>query len=160
MEKIGSASADIARFKNRFQELEELAPGNQRVRLLTLTATESINHLTETYGDVFEELTAASTTANSAISGLQGFLATFNDNPGRRLISLYLGSILGLVVAGLFGLDVFQATLDNSVYPLLSIILTGILIGLGANPTHEVIRVIQEFKMSYKGGNVREADSS
>jgi hypothetical protein len=159
LKKLEDAPADIQRLKARFDELQKLAPGNQRVQLLAAAAAQNVNYLTKKYGDVLEDLNDAATVANSAIDGLQNFLATFKDNPGRRLISIYLGAILGLVLAGMFSLDVFNAAgVSTDAYPHARIILTGILIGLGSGPTHEVIRVIQEFKENRKGQNTKQPD--
>jgi len=158
LKKLNAAPADIARFQKRFDELRNLAPSNQRVQLLSAAAAQNVKYLTEQYGDIITEFSAAAPIANATIDGLQNFLATFKDNPGRRLISIYIGAMLGLIVAGLFGLDIFQATLGTSQHPLLSIIFTGMVIGLGSSPTHEVIRVIQEYKESRKGQNAKQPD--
>jgi hypothetical protein len=32
--------------------------------------------------------------------------------------------------------------------------MTGVLVGLGSNPTHEVIRALQEYKKAKKGENI------
>ena len=157
--RLEDAPADIKRLKKRFDELQRLAPGNQRVQLLAAAASQNVDYLTEKYGDVVAGLKDAATVANSAIDGLQNFLASFKDNPGRRLISIYLGAILGLILAGMFSLDVFSAAgVSTDAYPRARIILTGILIGLGSGPTHEVIRVIQEFKENRKGANTKQPD--
>jgi hypothetical protein len=136
--------------------------------------------------------------SGTAIQGATDFLATFKDNPGRRLLSIYAGCVLGLVVAGLLGLDVFRAVLDEPAggataqvaryasapgrpeaaaadehhgigdwpgsawdwlreatdFEHIGVALTGLVIGLGSNPTHEVIRVLQEYKKTRKSGNV------
>jgi len=118
--------------------------------------------LQEKFADLLTDADRATKVANTAIGGLQDFLATFKDNPGRRLISIYLGAILGLLVAGFFGLDVFAAatrsvstatTASVSTCPRFMVLLTGVIIGLGSNPTHEVIRAVQEFKKGQKGEN-------
>ncbi|HEX5883959.1 MAG TPA: hypothetical protein VFY67_05395 [Pyrinomonadaceae bacterium] len=156
--RLEDAPADIERLKARFDELQKLAPGNQRVQLLAAAASQNVSYLKQKYGDVLVDLEGAAKVADTAINGLQDFLATFKDNPGRRLISIYLGALLGLVIAGVFSLDVFKA-LDVTVpYEHVPIVLTGILIGLGSGPTHEVIRVIQEFKENRKGRNTKQPD--
>jgi hypothetical protein len=91
-------------------------------------------------------------------------MGSFKDNPGRRLISLYVGAMAGLAVAGIFGLDLFSAVMAEpsgeaaassplTAHPKLNIVLSGIIMGLGASPTHEVIRLVQEYKERQKGGN-------
>jgi len=150
----------ITASKARIDALKNLAPDNQRVQLLAATASQSVNYISAQYGDAVPELAQAGRAVNAAISGLQDFLATFKDNPGRRLVSIYIGVTLGLAISGTFSLDVVNASLGNtsSEPSVLNVILTGILIGLGSNPTHEVIRAIQEFKKSQKGENVAKPD--
>ena len=145
--------------KARFDELMKLTEGNQRMQLLAAAASQNVTYLHKKYGEAVPDLEQALDTANAAINGLQDFLATFKDNPGRRLLSIYLGMVLGLGIAGVFGLDVFQAVLQTPGEPnnLLvdgRVILTGLMIGLGSNPTHEVIRSLQEYKEGRKGSNI------
>src|SRR5207244_2208268 len=106
--------------------------------------------------------------AGVAVSGLTDFVATFKDNPGRRLYSVLLGVVIGVLVAAVFGLDLFAAIQSAPVaagapavksgslfdpLPSLGIAVTGLVMGLGSNPTHEVIRAIQEFKKAKKAEN-------
>jgi hypothetical protein len=105
--------------------------------------------------------------ASHAVSGMTDFVSTFKDNPGRRLLSLYMGSVLGCALAGLLRLDVYRAILGTDDPVPQSIVLgwtiqwgvslTGVLIGLGANPTHEAIKALQEYKKSRKSDNVKTA---
>ncbi|MDQ3900551.1 MAG: hypothetical protein M3319_08930 [Actinomycetota bacterium] len=177
---------------NELRDLVRAAPDNQRVQLLAAAASQNVNYLEQRYRAYLpDRLQALATaggqaaageakrlmaiaqayapdfdrakgTAKEAINGLQDFVASFKDNPGRRLISLYAGALLGLGLAGIFGLDLFQAALQlpqaNVAHPQLDIILTGVIIGLGSNPTHEVIRAIQEYKKNVKGGNISTPD--
>jgi hypothetical protein len=158
--RLHDAENEIDRMKARFDDLTRLAPSNQRVQLLAAAASQNVAYLSKKYKEVRPELEQATATANAAINGLQDFLATFKDNPGRRLISLYIGAILGLVVAGLYGLDVFQAVLETPAQEItgtlldVRVIITGLVIGLGSNPTHEVIRAVQEYKEGRKGANI------
>jgi hypothetical protein len=93
----------------------------------------------------------------AAANDASAFIATFSDNPGRRLISIAIGSSMGLVMAAAFPLDVFQATSSGtsnggaSSTPL-GIAFTGLIMGLGSNPTHEVIRALQQLKKMRAGG--------
>jgi hypothetical protein len=157
IDRLNEASADIDRLKGRIAELQKLAPDNQRMRLLAAEAAQNVAYLRDKYGDILKEFNGAADVANLAIGGIQNFLASFKDNPGRTLISLYLGAILGLGVSGGFGLDVFQAVLGSTQHPVLGVILTGLLIGLGSSPTHEVIRAIQEYKTGRKVETVMQA---
>ena len=162
LERLNKAENEIGALKARFDDIKKLAPDNQRVQLLTAAASQNVAFLQEKFADLLTDADRASKVANTAIGGLQDFLATFKDNPGRRLISIYLGAILGLLVAGFFGLDVFAAATKSvttvatgsvSTCPRFMVLLTGVIIGLGSNPTHEVIRAVQEFKKGQKGEN-------
>ena len=142
---------------SRITDLKKLAPDNQRVALITATATESVRSLAQQYGTVAPRLIQAASVANQAVSAASEFAATFKDNPGRRLISLFLGSWLGLAVAGVLGLDLFLAAgVTSGGSPYWGVACTGLVMGLGSNPTHEVIRLVQEYKKTQKGENRRE----
>jgi hypothetical protein len=158
LERLKKAENEIGALKARFDDLKKLAPDNQRVQLLTAAASQNVAVLKEKFGDLLSDADRATKVANTAIGGLQDFLSTFKDNPGRRLISIYLGAILGLFVAGFFGLDVLAAASDSPSKCPLMVLLTGLIIGLGSNPTHEVIRAIQEFKKGQKGENTSKPD--
>jgi hypothetical protein len=159
LERLRKAENEIGTLKARFDDIKKLAPDNQRVQLLTAAASQNVAVLKVKFGDLLSNADRATKVANTAIGGLQDFLVTFKDNPGRRLISIYLGAILGLFVAGFFGLDVFAAASGSpSKCPGLMVLLTGVIIGLGSNPTHEVIRAIQEFKKGQKGENTSKPD--
>lgn len=150
-----SAVAEVQRLKARFDELKTLSPDNQRVQLLTASASQNVNYLSEKYGDLIQEFEQAKNIANTSINGLQDFLSSFKDNPGRRMISLFIGAIAGMVFSTFFQLDLFQAVLSGPFrFPALSVVVTGLIIGLGSNPTHEVIRALQEYKKAKKGANV------
>jgi len=96
---------------------------------------------------------------STVIDDVSDFVSSFKENPGRRLISIYLGMLLGLIVAWAAGLDMFKATLGTgnalagSVNNYLGVAFTGLIIGLGANPTHEVIQLLKEVKLNRKAVN-------
>ena len=85
------------------------------------------------------------------------FVQTFEDNPARRLMSLHAGAVLGLIAAGLLGLDAIQAVFEGvpsgwlagksySLLPGIGAAVTGLAIGAGATPTHELIKALKEVK--------------
>jgi hypothetical protein len=103
---------------------------------------------------------------NSAVSQVDEFLNSFNDNPARRLISIYVGAFFGLLLAGVLGLDLIGATLGedpfgtenkqpwwDKILPNLGAAVTGLVMGLGASPTHELIKTLQETKKARKAEN-------
>ncbi|MBC6610456.1 hypothetical protein H8B15_05960 [Hymenobacter sp. BT507] len=162
------AKNKITKLTAQLQELHKLAPGNQRRQLLSATVSQQVNVLQATYGTLLPDFNHAAAVANASIDGLQNFLATFKDNSGRRLISLCFGALLGLGLAAAFRLDLFSAVLNattdesNSIISPLAaavrVVLTGLIIGLGSNPTHEVIRAVQVFKERKKGLSIAQPD--
>lgn len=157
MDEVAHGKQEIDRLKTRFDTLSGMGVDNQKVQLLVATASQNVSHLYGKYKGVVEDIDRANAAATSAISGVQSFLVTFKDNPGRRVISMYAGAVMGVGVAGVFGLDLFQAVLEPGPgglpYQSLRVVLTGLVIGLGSNPTHEVIRAVQEYKKSQKAEN-------
>jgi hypothetical protein len=199
VDEVNAAAADLkerlAKTQAGLANVRTLAPDSQRAHLLATLAAKNLAYVQERYPDV----KASAASASAAIDGLQDFVSSFKDNPGRRMISLYLGAMLGLAVAGSFGLDVIEAAMQappvvaaapagnqaadtsaartaapDSLAPVAvrttesvgtrdrtpdrgkrwQIILTGLIMGLGSSPTHEVIRAIQEYKKTRKGVNI------
>ncbi len=153
---LANAQKDLDTMQRRFDDIRTHGPSNQRMQLLAACAAQSVNFLVTKYQTVLPKLSEGVPLANTAISGMQDFLATFKDNPGRRLLSLYLGALLGLGLAAVFKLDVFAVVNGATDLPAtagLRIVLTGLLIGLGSNPTHEVIQLLQEHKKKQRGKN-------
>lgn len=156
-EKLDAAARDLAEVKKHVDQLRKLPIDNQRVQLIAASASRSVEYFTQKYPEIKE----AAGLARYGIQGITTFVETFKDNPGRRLISLFAGALAGMVIAGIVGLDLFQAVLQtevssqaNGLLPHVGIAVTGLLMGLGANPTHEVIRLLQEFKKSRINANL------
>jgi hypothetical protein len=124
--------------------LAELGPSNRRARDLAKAASISARWFRRTHAD--ENIKLAASRVASTANTLTNFLDTFNDNPARRLISILLGCILGLIGAGALGLDALQATLGTTPFLNVGTAITGIVMGLGSNPTHELIKTLQETK--------------
>lgn len=187
-EKLAEAKRELDELKTRTTRLKALAPDNQRVNMIAASAFQGVSFLEKKYPQAIR----SAEVAHQAIVGVSDFVATFKDNPGRRLISILLGMILGLLVAGVVRLDVFEAAsqtpaTDGAAAPSGStasegrpapttqgttteryrtgslmgfevgffwgVAFTGLLMGLGSNPTHEVIRAIQEYKKTRKSNN-------
>lgn len=153
-QRITLAEKEIEDIKKSLLQFQNLAPNSQHVNFMIAAATRAI-------GDIEAKYPSISTTTQAAkqvIAITSDILDSFKDNPGRRLISIYLGAILGLAVAGLTGMDVFQATgtaptAGATLFPGIGVALTGLMMGLGSNPTHELIRTLQEIKKSRKAEN-------
>jgi hypothetical protein len=169
-EALTKANAEITEltsdFTSRVTSLKKLAPDNQRVRLIATTSLQAIAQVEKRYLADAPELERRLGIANQAITGLADFTASLTDNPGKRLWSLVIGTQIGLIIAGILTLDVFAAsdttpaavaseqlellglnvTLPNGWVPFVGVALTGLIIGLGSNPTHEVIGFLKEAK--------------
>lgn len=158
---------DVATFRAEINSLTKLGrPGKQQSLLVSAATAQRIQYLRDKYYLALAGVEQAARVAGSTVSGLQNFVATFKDNPGRRIISLCLGGIIGVLVAAGLGLDLFQALSDDAhaaqlATPLaqaLHITLTGLVIGLGSGPTHELISLIQQAKEGRKGANAAQPE--
>lgn len=145
--RLAAANAEMVKLQARLAELEELAPGNQQVSLVAATIVQGIGLIQQHQ----PALDFNFRLIDQSVAGLTDFVASFKDNPARRLISIWAGALLGLAVAYFVRLDVFLAVLGADLTPAgwwahLEIALTGLIIGLGSNPTHDVIAALQEVK--------------
>jgi hypothetical protein len=123
-----------------------------------ITALKGISILQRNYPDD-QDLELAASVASQAVDGVTNFISSFKNNPGRKLISIYIGMLLGLALAWFTGIDLFQVTLGSSetatmtLSSHLGVAFTGLILGLGASPTHEVISILQEVKLNRRGVN-------
>lgn len=169
--KVASAKTALDDLQAQLNDLIKKGEiNNQQLQILAATASARIEQI----NDVSKDLDGAAAVAKQAISVLSSVADGFQDRPGRRLISLYAGAFLGLLVASALGLDIFQvlpegtstlATATPTATPAsstvaqavssstLGVIFTGLVIGLGSSPTHEVIKLVQEVKKNFKNGN-------
>lgn len=153
--------AETKELQNRFDAFAQTVQGRpqiQRAQLLAAAAARDAELLNAKYKDFLPAINHAELTTNAAIDGLQDFIASFKDNPARRLISLFAGVTLGLFFVAAFHLDLFAILGVTSDSPALASIASGFVIGLGSSPTHEVIRLIQERKEGQKGQNAAQPD--
>jgi hypothetical protein len=132
-------------------------------RLHTLFSNRRIQHKNDIFKRPLDRRRdrgrAAAHPAFLAGDGVTSFVNSFKENPGRRLISIYFGMLLGLALAWLIGLDLFQATGGLSETASLTltshmgVACTGLILGLGASPTHEVISILKEVKLRRRDEN-------
>lgn len=147
-----SAREYLRELSQHATDLKQLTPGNPEARNIAAEATSAVVGLQKTIANI----DGVANTAEKALAGASEFVQTFEDNPARRLMSLWAGVILGLIVAAVLGLDAFQAILGKrpfgesgwlyAVFPSLGVAATGLLMGLGSNPAHEAIKTLQEIK--------------
>lgn len=158
--RVAKETADD--IKGSIREVQALAPENPRARAAVAAASRGIGYLEGTYPDLRERAQSF----NDAASRADELLNQVNDNPARRLISILVGSFLGLLAAGILGLDLIGATLGENPWgtgadqpwldrtlPNLGAAVTGLVMGLGASPTHELIKTLQETKKNRKAEN-------
>jgi hypothetical protein len=161
-DRMTEIKADIERLRtttvDNLETLARNAPANQRLQFAAASADRALNFLESKY----PELQRATFVTGRSLDIAADFVATFKDNPGRRLISISFGAILGLIAAWALGLDAFQAAYQAPPGAVIGgaspqwqwgVALTGLLMGLGATPTHEVIKLVQEVKKSRKTSN-------
>jgi len=146
-EQYIAAKKEITDFQASIDQLTKLAPGNQLALSIASTASQLVSEFKKKY----TTLDTVATFADQAISGFAYFIVTPADTLGRRLISLYLGMIIGVVIAGVFGLDLLRAIFQIPTIAFhYGVVFTGLVIGLGSSPTHEVIQLLQQWKTSLK----------
>jgi hypothetical protein len=144
-EELANAGQILAKLKDRVKNLQ---PGGSDIQLNGALVRHGIDYLGRLDGQLSSVAKAASGDVNAALN----FLVTFQNNPGRRLLSLLLGAGLGLAVCGTLGLDLIGAAagVTSAAKFHWGVAASGIVVGLGSNPTHEIIRSIQEYKNSKK----------
>lgn len=176
---ITDVELELAAFKDKSARLTEkvnlartnLAPGSPRFEVVAeavqdgiSTARRAAERAAELTGIVSGEIIRAAEDGAASCDRIAAFITSFNDNPARKLASLSIGATLGLLIAGCMGLNLFVAVLAppananadaGAVAGFLSyewgILLTGIIIGFGANPTHEVIKALERRKNASGG---------
>ena len=89
--------------------------------------------------------------ATAGLDALDNYLTSISTdlNPGRRIMSLFLGSYLGVAAASIFGIDVIHAALGTHDSPgqvHWALAVTGVVIGFGSVPLHELISAVQAFR--------------
>lgn len=159
---IDKVNAEATRLRTQYNAVTtKLAPGSDRLARVgeINTAMTAVLHdvhdaSAQCTTKAREDLQKASDIANDASL----IISSFSDNPARRAASLALGASLGMLVAGAVGLNLFVATLagpnDSSadlpavLAGWLGVVLTGVVIGLGSAPTHEVVKSLQAYKES------------
>ncbi len=145
--QVAAFPGEINDLNGQLDQLKQLAPGSKNAQAIAAYAKGILSDLSGRYPGIKADVDAAAESVN-AITELVNSLS---DNPGRRILSLYLGALIGLGVASALGLDAFNATLGMvSQSVKWGVAFTGLVIGLGSSPTHELIKVLQMFKQNLK----------
>lgn len=155
LDELESARVGLAA---KMENAKKLAPGSARLALaaeIGEAGSDAVERATTALGDaagnVKNLLDASRLNSQLAID----VISSFDDNPARKVASILIGSSLGVLVVGFIGLNLFAATLGEGAGYLAGvagIVLTGIIVGLGASPTHEIIKSLQKYKESKNQG--------
>jgi hypothetical protein len=165
--EVAAVPGQIQSIRDGVAQLNQLAPTSDRAKAITAYTTRSLNAVAQRYPSVKADVGIAV----ESVSAISDFVDSLDENPGRRILSIYLGALIGLAVVLALGLDIFQATLNTSPQVTiggitilgvtilanqtwnLGVATTGLVIGLGSNPTHELIKTLQNIKQSSGSGN-------
>ena len=163
--EIAKVQTEERKYIDQIRRISSLSKDNQRVQLIATTAFQAANRLDTAYGTVMPAVRQAFNDASQVTAGISDILAGFKDNPAKKIISIFLGSSIGLAVCGVVGLDLFAAAglplgptdkdeITKAAFPYVGVMLTGLVVGLGANPTHEVVRWVSEAAKSRRASNI------
>lgn len=126
-----------------------------RERLETLAdehdPTERVGDMLPTSQDALSQLIerAANDVAFAELR-LTTLTSTQQYRDAKRVISIVLSLVLGIVVATVAGLQMF-ALLGINVNERIDILITGIAIGTGSTPVHSLIGILQQSKDTLEG---------
>lgn len=151
---VGTLKPDEVKkdLNNSIDELKKIAARNVSSQLFVTGAEQKLRELQKKY-----QLDQHNIDINTLVQAMKDgtkdfdtFVQSFKDNPGRRLVSLYIGIVLGLVVALFFKLDLLATVLktDPIHSVVLGVIIAGIVMGLGSSPAHEIVQAILNYRKS------------
>jgi hypothetical protein len=159
--KLDAIASDIQALPDQLTEfatkVQTAQLGNdQKLDILLNNAASQLTAVMNAHPDLQKQLDRKVDLAKALTDDIYEFAAAFKDNPARRIVSLVVGCAAGFVVALVLRLDLFSALGVEAFTPValgglkwgLGVPLTGLIMGLGSNPTHEVIQAIQQFKQS------------
>jgi hypothetical protein len=148
------------RFTARLATLDDLAPGSTRLAVVSKAAQKgyrdietAIDAAFGAQDDIAVRLKSGLATAHDGADAALDVVEAFADNPARKVASLMLGMSAGVVVAAALGLNMVVSVLGSGAPTglglldgRLGVLATGLVIGLGANPTHEAIKALSRLK--------------
>lgn len=100
-----------------------------------------------------DEVTAEFDSALHAIDEMSALVDAVSSNPARRFLSIIIGVCIGLLGAWALGLNVYSAVNPGpdgkpTIEPNVWVAITGLVMGLGSTPTHELISFLQKRKQA------------
>jgi len=132
---------------------KQLTPGSSRFTAIARAGddfTRDALVIAERYQLWSADLETKINEVSDGLARAADIVGAFKDNPSRRAMSILFGVTLAVVAAGVLRLNLFAAILgaDTPDYLLEAsgIVATGVVMGLGASPTHEVIKALQRRK--------------
>lgn len=146
-EKLATLESDLISAQEQLDKLTKGLPADGAARGFVSAFTTRLQRIQGVLpiGD------AALSTGQGAIDILDNLLAKMQSNPGRRTIGMLAGTILGMIICAMLNVDMLNAIFGATYSRFqLGIVATGILVGLGADPTHQVIRLLEESKNRIK----------
>jgi hypothetical protein len=164
---IAALAADQSVLMQQYNDARtKLAPGSARLKRVAQVGEgvrAAFSTAADEAGDLGQDAQTALDAATHAADGALLIIGSFGDNPARRLATMAIGASLGAVVAGGMGLNLFAAVLATDpgaaaaatpawLLGKVGVLATGLIVGLGSNPTHEVIKALQQYKDSRIGG--------
>jgi hypothetical protein len=146
-EKLASLEADLISAQEQLGKLNQGLPADSAARGFVSSFTSRLQRIQ----GVLPVGDAVVSTGQGAIDILDNLLAKMQSNPGRRSIGMLAGTILGMIICAVLDVDMLSAIFGATYSGFqLGIVATGILVGLGADPTHQVIRLLEEAKNQLK----------
>jgi len=91
--RLEEARQELGQVQAQVTQIRSLAPDSQQVELVATSAAQVVEYIKNKYQD--PQLAAAAKMATDSLDSINDLVASFKENPGRRLISIYLGSFLG-----------------------------------------------------------------
>jgi hypothetical protein len=132
---------------------DELKAARERLEALAQEGdpTTRVSDMLPTNQDALTQLIErAANDVALAEARLNSLMATQQYRDAKRVLSITISLILGIVVATVTGLQMF-ALLGINVNERIDILITGIAIGTGSTPVHSLVGILQQGKDALEG---------
>jgi hypothetical protein len=153
-DKLSELTSAESELKAKLGNARRLAPGSSRLMLVsevTTLGTKAIENATKLTDGVLKDGQQVAHSAAQATDLALEIVTALQENPAKRVMSILVGAALGMLVASFMGLNIFLAVLDSEAALMagtLGVLVTGVVMGLGSAPTHEIIKGLQRYKES------------
>ncbi len=154
---VTETRAEADRIRARYEAAKKNLPvGSGRLQVISEAVDDTasfVDHVIDQAKAISDEIDTSVSEAVNAVTDsckeMTDVIQSFDDNPARKLASLSFGVSAGMLVAAVLGTNMFSAILDNAddlrlaLDGTVGVLVTGIVIGLGSNPTHEAIKALE-----------------